>query len=146
MLINMNSVPAPNLRGKPLESAVKRKLVEESHSDTSCYLLVMDKYNLGYDALRKYFKRVKRDLPTFELGGRPPKLDKESELVALNFMHENLGFDKQDIHHIVRTEMLETLNRRYPKGIPPNVSKRIAKSSVRRWASVLILKHNETAL
>lgn len=140
-LVDLNSVPPPDLKGKPLQTSLKRKLVEETHRKGSNYEIVMEKYNLGYEALRKYYKRVHRGLPVFETGGRPAKLDSESLQSIHIFMHQNAGFAKMDIHALIRAEVPKTMGRRYPGGIPSTASQKVSKSGVRRWAQLLISSH-----
>jgi hypothetical protein len=142
MSINLDSNPPPDLSGRRLDAATKRKLVAETHADGSNYFTVMEKYNLKHSTLRGYYKRVKRELPIFKSNGRPSKVDSIGREVVLNFLTENPTTEKADIYPVVREQMKATLLRMYPNGIPATVSSGIAKSSVRRWAQHLIDEHS----
>jgi hypothetical protein len=142
MSINLDSNPPPDLSGRRLDAATKRKLVAETHADGSNYFTVMEKYNLKHSTLRGYYKRVKRELPIFKSNGRPSKVDGIGREVVLSFLTENPTTDKADIYPVVREQMKATLLRMYPNGIPATVSSGIAKSSVRRWAQHLIDEHS----
>jgi hypothetical protein len=95
MSINLDSNPPPDLSGRRLDAATKRKLVAETHADGSNYFTVMEKYNLKHSTLRGYYKRVKRELPIFKSNGRPSKVDSIGREVVLNFLTENPTTEKR---------------------------------------------------
>ncbi len=74
----------------------------------------------------------------FETGGRPGKLDRESQQNIRRKIRFEIGWDKMDIHCEIRSEWQKTLSRQYPNGIPLSVSTKISKSTVRRWATKLL--------
>lgn len=137
---NLGSQPPPNLRGRPLKRATKASLVDEAHKVGSCYEFVTDKYSIKHNTLRKYYKRVTRGLPIFEVAGRPTKLDQESVEKIGNFMRNNQWI-KLGIHALIRSEIHQTARRRYPNGIPTSVRVSISSTSVQNWASILIQRH-----
>jgi hypothetical protein len=108
---NLNLQPPPNLMGRPLSSAVKRALVAKTQCVHSTYVDVMDKYNVRYYTLRKYYKRINRGLPTYEKDGRPTVIDQISQEEVMLYMTYNPGFNKLTIHGKIREEMKKTLNR-----------------------------------
>jgi transposase len=95
MNADLGTLPATNLSGRALQASVKRKLVEETHAEGSNYEMVMEKYNLGHDALRKYYKRVNRGLPMFAEGGRPTRLDDEGQKKVELFLQSSFSFRKK---------------------------------------------------
>ncbi len=141
-VLDLDSNPPPNLLGAKLTSAAKKKLVEKSHKHDSCYQFIMDRYNVKYYTLRKYFKKDTKGLPTFETGGRPTKLDRESQQNIKNYMMFENNWNKMNIHQQIRSELKLTLSRRYPKGIPANVCCKISKSTVTRCATKLMAEHD----
>ncbi len=140
-VLDLDSNPPPNLFGESLSSAVKKSLVEKCHKHDSCYHFITSKYNVKYYTLRKYFKKDRKGLPTFESGGRPTKLDQESQQNIKIFMRLKNNWDKMDIHEQIRSELKLTLSRRYPKGVPTNTCTKISKSTVRRWATKFVAEH-----
>lgn len=142
-LSQLDLVPPPNLLSIPLSIGCKKKLVEKTQQADSCYLFVMNKYNVKYYTLRKYYKKVRKDLPMFESGGRPGRLDLISCDFILNFMAHTEAWDKYDIHDRIRQEVLATLMRRYPNGNAPQGTVKASQATVRRWASKLITLHQQ---
>jgi hypothetical protein len=64
------------------------------------------------------------------MGGRLGKLDAESQQNILDFM-ANVGmFNRTTIHRLVREEVMKTLHRQYPMGIPANISPKVAKQAL----------------
>lgn len=147
MSIDIEDLPQLNdLSGKSLTTNVKKRLIEEINEQGSNYFIVMNKYRMKYNTLRKYNKRIKKNLPTFEYGGRPSKLDVESQMEILRYMHNNSGFTTENILNLVKEEVIQTLQRRYTNGIPENISQTICRNSASNWVKRLIKLHEEDIL
>ena len=97
-----------NLCGKALKYDCKLALVNLTHDGNNSYGTIEDKYNLKYQTLRKYFKKVRKGLPMFETSGRPPKLDEQSVDVLRYLLSTGQVTDKAHLHKNIRAQNIET--------------------------------------
>ncbi len=122
----------------PLKFARKRRLVEMFTVEGYTCDSVATCYKIHPERLRHYSKRLRKHLPLFELGGRPPKLDVDSVEVILSNMRANPTMNKIEVHRLIRAENKKTFVRRYPDISLNDRKAKISQLSVRRWTEKLL--------
>lgn len=122
-----------DLRGIPLSRSTKERLLNIVHLPKVGYRFVMRKYNLNYNTLRGYHKKMRKHVCMKPAGGRPRKLDEISCNNIRNFVASTLNSNPSDVYKEIRLEYKNTNQRRYPTGLPLAFKERIAKNSVYRY-------------
>ncbi len=122
----------------PLQAAKKRRLVKLYREDGYSLTSVANVYNINSERIRHFSKRIRKNLPLYELGGRPPKLDHESVNFIVAHLRNHPDTDRYAIYALIRSETKRTMERRFPNQHLDKGKYKISQHSVKRWTEKLI--------
>jgi transposase len=117
----------------PLKDDKKRRLVDLYQHHGYSLHSVADAYKVHPERIVHFSKRMKKGLPLFEVGGRPPKLDEISVQSAVSHLLAHPTTDRYQIYALVREECKKTAIRRFPNVEVTKSMHKISRLSVVRW-------------
>jgi hypothetical protein len=80
--------------------------------------------------VKKVLKKGQERFTDVSNGWKTGKIRRREPTKHLGFM-ANVGmFNRTTIHRLVREEVMKTLHRQYPMGIPANISPKVAKQAL----------------
>lgn len=133
-MIDIHSLPPPNLSLMKLDVLTKQQLIAEVVKKRPGFKIIHEKYSIPFFTLKKYSKRIRKGLPLFYDGGRPPALD-DISVSKLRQLYGNVeSYQKSSLYPHIQHEYNETLRRCYPSGVSGHIRRKVSRSTMYRWA------------
>ena len=127
-----------------LTKADKLKLVSFIKHDRMGYDRLCELFNMKLYTLRKYCKRVNKNIWMHDCGGRPLLLDDLSRQSMMLFIANTVVSEKSVLYNQIKSESKETCCRRKSINIEDLGEFKISRSSLNRWSRKPLEEFNES--